>query len=160
MCLFWHCFSDLMLPLKSSDIWFRFLGKRLRKFFRSSSTVASNTRPAPKVSKWPAKDFYIGWLIDPFALTRCSKLQKQFLKLLYLRFGEHHKIHRNWWTGFWRKKPIQSEWRPFFFWRTPQNPSEDLSFGRRRLPKTKFWPAKILEHQIWPATEKSWTPLF
>ena len=52
----------------------------------------------PKVSKWPAKGFYIGWLIDCYALPRCCELQKRFLTLLYLCIVEHHKIHQNWWT--------------------------------------------------------------
>ena len=57
------------------------------------------TRSPPKVSKWPAKGFNIDWLIDPDALTRYYELHKRVLKLLFdLRSGEHHKIHRNWWT--------------------------------------------------------------
>ena len=65
------------------------------------------TSGPPKVSKWTVKGFYIARLIDS-----------------YLRFGKHHKIHRNWWT-----EDLFFRLHLFFCKRNRSNLSEDLFFG-------------------------------
>ena len=103
---------------------------------------ASNPRPAGQ--KWPAKGFkmaherFLRWLVDwclraDVVICR-KKPQNPFFKTFFLVF-----------TCFLAENTDQILAKTFFFF--------FLVFTY------KFWLAKLLEQQIWPAAEKGWTPL-
>ena len=83
--------------------------------------------------------------------------------IIFLFFGEHHKIHQKWWAEdpFFLENTTKSIGIDglFFLENTTKSIERPFFFEKEYHELTFFWSAKILEQQIWPVTEKSWAPL-